>query len=525
MQVLIPMSGQGLRFKNAGYISPKPLIPVNGVPMIERLLEKFPQEWPCTFVVSDLHEQTELKNILKVLRPQAQIISIPQNNLGPAIAIEAALPQLHPNLPVLVTYCDYGLKWDAWDFANFVQKTDCDACVVSYRGFHAHYLSPLMYAYSRMDQERVVEIKEKGSFTEQRENEYASCGAYYFKKVSSLKEAIAYQKKNNLSVNGEFYTSLTVEALLQLEPSTYCRIYEIDAFYQWGTPLDLQNFEYWENTFTNWNRFLPKTEVLFNQLLMPMAGLGRRLAEIFTLPKPLIPVGQQAMYQHALSSFGPVKKVIFVTLESIAAQMTLKKNENLVTTKETPAGQALTTELGLVALNDTQDVIVTACDHSVVIDPELWQDFIANPKCDAAIFTIKGFPGTRRSPFSFSYIESETISDRGYFPRVLKVSVKQPLSGDSGKDSLLVGSFWFKNPLLLEQGLKALKNKNVQVNGELYLDSIFNLFIEMGLTVREFPLSGYANWGDEESLKESAYWYEIFMGQKLIPKSPWPSAL
>jgi CTP:molybdopterin cytidylyltransferase MocA len=41
MLILIPMAGHGDRYMRAGYNEPKPLIPVDGSPMIERVLEAF----------------------------------------------------------------------------------------------------------------------------------------------------------------------------------------------------------------------------------------------------------------------------------------------------------------------------------------------------------------------------------------------------------------------------------------------------------------------------------------------------
>jgi NDP-sugar pyrophosphorylase family protein len=521
MQVLIPMAGHGSRFHQAGYTLPKPLIPVNQIPMIERLLKKFPQEWPCTFVIAEDHEDSELPVLLKKLRPDSRILCVKKNSQGPSLAIETALPYLDAHHPVLISYCDYGLKWDPWDFAEYVSKTDCDTCVVSYRGFHSHYLNALTYAYSKMDQEFIREIKEKGSFTSDRENEYASCGAYYFKKTSDLKLALDYQKSHDLKINGEFYTSLTVESLLRLRPEVKARVYQIDAFFQWGTPGDLEDFEYWENTFRHWNQFMTNQHPpQCSQILIPMAGKGSRLKHLFSSPKPLIPIGETLMYRKALQSLPQATQVIFVALKEVAEKLALSENEKVVRVESTPSGQALTTELGLSSLNPDLDFIVTACDHSVVIDPHNWKQFIANPDCDAAIFTMKGYTGTRRNPKAYSYIESS----EGAFPLIRTISVKEPISSDARNDSLLVGTFWFKNGKVAQMGIDELKKRGKLIEGELFLDSVFEILISMGLKVREFPLCGYANWGDPESLKESIYWYEIYMGRSLMPREPFPGS-
>ena len=41
MQIVIPMSGFGERFRQAGYAVPKPLIEVDGKPIIQYIVEMF----------------------------------------------------------------------------------------------------------------------------------------------------------------------------------------------------------------------------------------------------------------------------------------------------------------------------------------------------------------------------------------------------------------------------------------------------------------------------------------------------
>lgn len=508
MQLVIPMSGQGTRFQKAGFHDPKPLVRVGGVPMIERLLEAFPKEWPCTFVIAENHKMTSLESVLKRLRPQAEIVAVPKNDSGPWLAISAAIETLNTTEPIFISYCDYGMKWDAKAFEEFTQSTSCDACIVSYRGFHAHYLSPLKYAYSRLEGDRVKEVREKGSFTENRESEFASCGAYFFKNVAVLKSALEYQKQHDLNVNGEFYTSLTVEALLRSNPTSHVRVFELEEFYQWGTPEDLNNYEYWETTYLN-DQTIPKLKqvVTASQLVLPMAGRGSRLATDFKLPKPLIPIDKQPMYIKALQTFPTVDKTVIVTLPDIAAQILNDPSVKIVTVPQTPAGQALTTELALEEL-DERDVIVTACDHGIVLAPKKWQQFIIKPDCDAAVFTITGYPGVRRNPTFFSYVSVEKSSDP--YAIVKSVGLKKPFTSDPATEPLLTGSFWFSSKAVLKNGITALKATQHLNNGELYLDSIFNILLDQGMKVRQIPLDGYMNWGDADSFKETQYWNKIF---------------
>ena len=55
MQIIIPMSGKGERFKKAGYTKPKPLIEINNKPIIAHVLDMFPGEKDVTFILSLIH--------------------------------------------------------------------------------------------------------------------------------------------------------------------------------------------------------------------------------------------------------------------------------------------------------------------------------------------------------------------------------------------------------------------------------------------------------------------------------------
>lgn len=510
IQLLIPMSGQGTRYQKAGYKDPKPLIPVNGTPMIERLLQVFPTHWTSTFVMAENHKNTGLPNLLKKLRPEAQQIFISQHHRGPSEAIKSAFSTLRMDDPVLVSYCDYGMIWDPQLFQKFISETDCDAALVSYKGFHAHYLSDVTYAYSRMEGDLVKEVKEKGSFTNNRENEYASCGAYYFKSAKLLQQAVEHQEKINLSLNNEFYTSLTVEALLRLQPHAQVRIFEIPYFFQWGTPADLKIFEYWEKCF---QAVLANKDSILStdQVLMPMAGFGQRFQKLFSTPKPFLKIHGEPMYIKALKSLPKAKnKTVFVATQNSEKFFNKEFSEEILVLPKTPEGQALTVQAGLSHLQESGDLIISSCDHEVVISKSKWEQFQKNPRCEAAIFTIRGFPGTVRRPEAFAFVETEG-SD--LFPIVKSVSVKKPISESPDRDPLLVGTFWFCNKQILQKGLEALIRKNPRVNNELYLDSIFDILKELGLTVRTIELDGYINWGDPDSMSEALYWSEVFLGK------------
>jgi NDP-sugar pyrophosphorylase family protein len=55
MQILIPMAGEGSRFAKEGYTFPKPLIDVEGKPMIQRVVENLDFDATYIFLVRKEH--------------------------------------------------------------------------------------------------------------------------------------------------------------------------------------------------------------------------------------------------------------------------------------------------------------------------------------------------------------------------------------------------------------------------------------------------------------------------------------
>ena len=58
MKILIPMAGEGSRFINEGYTFPKPLIEVNGKPMIQTVVENIKFDAEYIFLVRKQHLDT-----------------------------------------------------------------------------------------------------------------------------------------------------------------------------------------------------------------------------------------------------------------------------------------------------------------------------------------------------------------------------------------------------------------------------------------------------------------------------------
>lgn len=251
MNVIIPMSGIGKRFIDAGYTEPKPLIVVDGKPIIQHIIERFDTEKDCfIFICNEEHlHTTNMRKVLESSCKNHTILSIKKQKLGPVWATLQASHLIKDNEPYIVNYCDFNWHWDYANFKQTITANECDAAMVAYIGFHPHLLGENNYASMRHENQWLLEIREKYSFTPNKMDCYQSSGTYYFARGIYIKKYFQQLLDKHIDLNGEYYVSLVYNELLQDHLKIY--IYPIPYFLQWGTPDDLKEYEYWSTYFYN----------------------------------------------------------------------------------------------------------------------------------------------------------------------------------------------------------------------------------------------------------------------------------
>lgn len=245
MKLIVPMSGLGNRFLEAGYTSPKPLIVVEGKPIIAHVLDMFPGLSDITFICHEGHlSKTPMQEILTSLCPTAKIISIESKKLGPVYALTHAFADLPDDEAVIVSYCDFTQYWDFPDFISKARNDKFAGAVPAYTGFHPHLLRRNLYAGIKADDSGLMTaIQEKHCFTPNLEDSLHSSGIYYFSSGALLKDTSYRMLAEGNTLNGEYYVSMLYPYLLQNNLPVY--VPPITHFMQWGTPVDLEEYEAW----------------------------------------------------------------------------------------------------------------------------------------------------------------------------------------------------------------------------------------------------------------------------------------
>lgn len=516
MQIVIPMSGFGERFRLAGYKIPKALIEIDGKPLIAHVVDMFPGETNVTFICNEEHlnePSYQMESILKHCCPSGRLVGIPPHKLGPVNAVAQVEHLLDPEEPVIVNYCDFSCYWDWSHFKRFVGETNVVGAIPAYKGFHPHSLGNTNYAYIRETNGWIEDIREKQSFTRNRMDEYASSGTYYFSSLQIMSDAFSAVMKQNLSVEGEFYVSLAYKPLL--ERNERIAIYPLQHFMQWGTPQDVAEYRYWSEAFKSLVTKFERNTPARGTIIVPMAGAGQRFAdEGYTVPKPLISVSGVAMVAQAVSDLPPAEKHIFVLrtdmvgYEDLASQLRKFYPSAIIRTiEEITEGQACTALVGVDALdNGSEDerspITIGSCDNGAIYDLASLNSLMQDPSVDVIVWGARGYPNAARNPQMFGWIDSKDGI-------IHSVSVKAPLN-DPATDSIITGTFTFRRARDFRRALDRLVARNGRINGEFYIDSMINDSIALGLRCHLFEVETYLCWGTPNDLRTFEYWQSCF---------------
>ena len=506
MQVVIPMSGRGERYRRAGFAEIKPLIHVDGRPMIAHVLDMFPGARRTLCICAQDHLQTTpLASVIRSLRPDAEIAGIEPHKQGPVHAVLAAHDQIADDEPVLISYCDFTTSWSFDAFKKHVAHTRCAGAITAYRGFHPHSLGPNLYAYMREHDGMMLEIREKGCFTDDRMHEYASAGSYYFASGALMKRTFARAVELGLATNGEYYCSTPYNLLVR--DGLPVSIYELDDFVQLGTPEDLREYQQWSDFFARRGAFRPELPIQAGATLVPAAGDGRRFrVRGYLAAKPLIEIDGQTMLERSLSTLPATEQCVLLARAEVLEAPALQRISafQTVLVEKPTQGQASTCLLAESSVDGSSPLLIAPCDASTVFEAQRWAELVQDTAIDCVVWCFRDHPHANRNPKQYGWVETSAAG------RVQSVSCKRALHDDVREDLGIIGIFWFRRAQVFFDLARRLVAENRRVNGEFYVDSVLQLAVERGLDVRAFCVEHYICFGTPDDVMTYEYWRKHF---------------
>jgi len=231
LNVLIPMAGAGSRFAQAGYTFPKPLIQVNGTPMIQVVVDNLQLDANYIFVVQKEHvEKYNIDSMLKIIVPNCTVIETNGLTEGAACTALLAKEFINNDNPLFFANSDQFVEWNPIEFMYAMQETQADGGIVAFKDTHPKW------SFAKVDDNGIVtEVAEKNPISDD-----ATVGYYYWKNGSDFVKYAEQMIQKNIRVNNEFYVCPVFNEAIQ--DGKIIKIHRAEKMWGLGTPEDLDFF-------------------------------------------------------------------------------------------------------------------------------------------------------------------------------------------------------------------------------------------------------------------------------------------
>lgn len=231
LNILIPMAGAGSRFAKEGYKLPKPLIDVNGKPMIQHVVDNLNCEAHFIFVVQEEHyEKYNLGSYLELIAPGCDIVKTNGVTEGAACTTLLAKNLIDNDKHLLIANSDQFVEWESCDFMYSMLSDDADGGILTFKA------DDPKWSYVKLGLDGYAcELAEKVVISDE-----ATVGIYYWRQGSEYVRLAEQMIAQDIRVNNEFYVAPVYNEAFK--EGKRVKIFRADTMWGLGTPQDLNYF-------------------------------------------------------------------------------------------------------------------------------------------------------------------------------------------------------------------------------------------------------------------------------------------
>lgn len=234
INIVIPMAGEGRRFKEAGYRDPKPFIDVSGMPMIEMVLSNLRVQGSQFICIAQRKHMLDKKDIFHTLskRYSIRLIGVDGLTEGPTCTVLHAVRYINNDEPLMIANSDQMLDVSVQNVAMDCKRRKLDGSMMTFPADHEKW------SYAKIDDEGyVTEVAEKKVIST-----HATAGIYYWSQGKVFVESAVEMMSHNERIHNEFYVAPSYN--YAIARGFKIGIYEIheSQMHGLGTPDDLHAY-------------------------------------------------------------------------------------------------------------------------------------------------------------------------------------------------------------------------------------------------------------------------------------------
>lgn len=237
LNIVIPMAGLGSRFVAAGYIEPKPLVTLHGVPMIRWVIENLKPKEEHRFIFICRWSAIQTYNLADTLErwaPGCVVIPIQDLTEGAACTVLCAKSLIDNESELMIANSDQYIDADMKAYLNAMRYRSLDGQIMTMKATDPKwsFIGISAAGYVSTVAEKVVISDE------------ATTGIYNFRRGCDFVRAAESMIREGLRVGGEFYVAPVYNQLIR--ENRRIGYYNVGCdghgMHGLGTPADLNRF-------------------------------------------------------------------------------------------------------------------------------------------------------------------------------------------------------------------------------------------------------------------------------------------
>ena len=242
MNIVVLMAGSNNDFREAGYTYPKNLIEIQGLPLVQHVLQgiqksiKSLQKHTIQFICMILAEENHYSytgGVINLLTSGTEVIEVQGKTTGAACTVLLAIEYINNTEPLIIINGDQILEVDLGHVINDFQLRGLDGGTIVFEAVHPRW------SYVRCNQDGlVVEAAEKRPISN-----LATAGVYYFQKGQDFVQAAMMMIKKDAHVNGSFYVCPSFNQMLLNQAKI--GVYKVirNQYFSLATPKESELYE------------------------------------------------------------------------------------------------------------------------------------------------------------------------------------------------------------------------------------------------------------------------------------------
>ena len=239
MNILMLMAGPDDLFADTHYSYPKNLVEVNGIPLVERVIDSVSELLGSSndSLICVIRREENLsyytESVIKLLIPESRIVEVNSTTSGAVCSALLSIEYIDNQDPLLIMNGDQIIEESLSPIVKDFQSRNLDGGVIVFEAVHPRW------SYVRCNDDNfIVEAAEKRPISK-----LATAGFYYFAQGHDFVISAMSLIRKDAHVNGSFYVCPTYNEMLLLQKKL--GIYKIskESYFSLASPQGVSLYE------------------------------------------------------------------------------------------------------------------------------------------------------------------------------------------------------------------------------------------------------------------------------------------